>query len=87
MKKIIFAMVFVFATGTMMNANVSTETPITTTAKAIEIVEDFGCASDCVRWARGNTFEIAEDIGDHPNDDDMYMEIYMRYYTGCLRGC
>lgn len=80
-------MVFVFATGIMMNANTSNEKEIKSVKNAVETEEYFGCAGDCVRWAKSTTFEIAEDIGDHPNDDDMYMEIYMRYYTGCLRGC
>ena len=42
MKKIILGLVFVFATGTMINAN-----SFSTTKKAIE-VEEVGCARDCV---------------------------------------
>jgi hypothetical protein len=44
MKKLILS--FVFATGTMMNANTSNEILIIPTIKTVEIIEDFGCASD-----------------------------------------
>ena len=75
MKKIILAMVFVFATGTMMNANTSIE--------IVNTVEEIGVASDCVKWARDLVFDAAAENGDHPNDDPVYMQAYMALYTNC----
>lgn len=51
------------------------------------MVEEFGCASDCVKWARDGVLQIAADIGEDPNSQDFYMEIYMKDYKGCLKGC
>ena len=65
MKKIILAIIFVFATGIMLNAKSSNDKLLTLNTESTEIIEEFGCASDCVRWARDITFVIAEDIGDH----------------------
>ena len=87
MKKLILAIVFVFATGTMMNANSSNYETIKPLIISIEVEEDFGCASDCVRWARAEVFEAAGDNGDHPNDHPVYMEAYMFLYTGCYNNC
>jgi hypothetical protein len=63
MKKLILAMVFVFATGTMMNANTSNEIITTPAIKTVEIVEDFGCAGDCVRTSKLQALEFTEDWG------------------------
>lgn len=88
MRKLILSLVFVLATGsTLMNATVSNGETSPTTKEVIVVDEDFGCAGDCVRWALGTTLAIAEDIGENPNEDMMYMAIYMRYYSGCLKGC
>jgi hypothetical protein len=87
MKKLILAVAFVFATGTMMNANSSNDEVLSINSETIEIVEEFGCASACAGWAKSLTLAIAQDIGEDPNSDDMYMAIYKRYYTGCLAGC
>ena len=54
-------MVFVFATGTMMNANTSVEDK---NIKNIEVVEDFGCRSDCNSDARYWAMELSEDQDD-----------------------
>jgi hypothetical protein len=43
MKKLILALVFVFATGTMVNANSSS-----TLNDSVVEVEEVGCARDCV---------------------------------------
>ncbi|MEO9501714.1 MAG: hypothetical protein ABJH82_10480 [Polaribacter sp.] len=48
MKKLILTMAVVFATGTMMNATSSDEEITTPIKENIEIVEDFGCARNCV---------------------------------------
>jgi hypothetical protein len=87
MKKVILSLVFVLATGiTFMNVNSSnTEEIIIPTAKNIEVVEEFGRASDCVRWAKGLVFEFADSNNENPNDYQFYMDVYMRYYTGCLK--
>lgn len=52
-------------------------------APSLEFEED-GKASDCARWARGETFMLANHYGEHPNDDPFYMEFYMELYTNCL---
>ena len=49
MKKLILGMVFVFATGTMMNANSSIDGIVNT---EIEDIQVLGCASECVSDAR-----------------------------------
>ena len=81
MKKLILAMFFVFATGTMMNANSSNEINESIKGEFIEV----GPAGDCVKWAKGIVYEIAGNNNQHPNDEEFYLRIYMRYYTGCLR--
>lgn len=50
---------------------------------AINYEDDFGCASDCVQTARSMVFEAANENGDHPNDDPIYMDAYMFLYTNC----
>ena len=57
------------------------------TKEAIEVVEEFGCASDCVQWAKGLVFEFADSNNEDPNEYQFYMNANMRYYTGCLGGC
>ena len=47
MKKVLLSLVFVFATGTMMNANNSNEY--------------FGCAGECVGDSRAAALAFAED--------------------------
>ncbi|PQJ76698.1 hypothetical protein [Polaribacter glomeratus] len=88
MKKVFLILVFVLATGTsFMNASSANDEFLPITKPVIEIEEDFGCASRCVGWARGLVVDFAERNEDDPNDNQFYMDIYMRYYTGCLRGC
>ena len=88
MKKLILCLVFIFTTGTNFLSAESTEINVVIDSEIIKISEDdFGCASDCVQWAKGLVFELADNNNDDPNDYQFYMDIYMRYYTGCLRGC
>ena len=86
MKKLILAMVFVFATGIMMNANTSNEEITTPTIKeeVIEIVEDFGCASDCVRSSKAIVFEEAAEEGRGASMDDYMLEYGYCYYSNCV---
>lgn len=87
MKKVILGMVFVFATGTMMNATSSNEEIKTSKIEVIEVVEDFGCASDCVRSARATILEASETLGEDPNDhmDDYMLEYGYCYYNNCVQ--
>lgn len=88
MKKVILSLVFVLATGmSFINAASTNDEILPTTKEAIEVVEEFGCASDCVQWSKSNVLQIADNNNESPNDYQFYMDIYMRYYTGCLRGC
>lgn len=72
-------MVFVFATGTMMNANSSNEETKKTATKSMEVEEYFGCARDCVDSAMEETFEDAVDNGTLPLVSD-----YMDNYRACF---
>ena len=72
-------MFFVFATGTMMNANSTNEIIITPTTETVEIVEDFGCAGDCVRTSKLQTLEFTEDW----DNDQQLVDNYMILYTIC----
>lgn len=74
MKKVFSFLPVVLFTSTLISA-----------APIVQFEED-GRASDCVRWARGETFLVAAAHGDHPNDDPAYMEFYMELYTNCLEG-
>jgi hypothetical protein len=42
--------------------------------------------SDCVRYARHHTLIVANDLGQHPNDDweGLYLDVYMHFYNGCI---
>lgn len=71
-------MVFVFATGTMMNASGSNDEFIESITEYKEIAEDFGCARDCVNDALG---VVAPGRG-HVKDD-MLMVIYKYAYVNC----
>lgn len=75
MKKHILSLVFVLATGvTFLNANQSDETK--------EIVEEFGCASDCVQAAKEGALLFSEDHEDRGEGSEL-MENYMMFYTSC----
>ena len=76
MKKVILSLVFVFATGTMMNANSTNEIIITPTTETVEIIKDFGCASACVGDSKAAALAFAQ-------DDESLVETYMGFYTSC----
>jgi len=85
MKKLILSLVFLLAVGvSFINAS-SNDEVLPNSKEAIEVVEEFGCASDCVSWAKERVFEIAYDANQHPNDEPLYMEIYMRDYSLCYK--
>ena len=85
MKKLILAMVFVFTTGTMINANSSNEEIVKPNIKEkVEMVEDFGCASNCVRKSRNLVQAMADFINVDPNfyvSNGTYMELYTNCYN------
>lgn len=82
MKKIILAMVFVFATGTMMNANTSNEKEIKSVKNAVETEEYFGCASDCNSAAREGALLLSEDHSNRGAGGEL-MENYRMLYQSC----
>jgi hypothetical protein len=52
MRKLILSLVFLLSVGgTLMNAKASNDEILSTSKEAIAVVEDFGCARDCVNSA------------------------------------
>lgn len=82
MKKLILSLVFVLATGTMMNAICSNDEYIETKTEDIDTVELFGCASDCVVSAKGRAKFLAlmMDVGDVDAFKILYADCY---YSNC----
>lgn len=77
MKKYILSLVFVLATGiTLLNANQSDETK--------EIVEEFGCASDCVQTAKEGALLLSSDTDDTSIEGEL-MEHYRSLYYFCYQ--
>lgn len=88
MKKLLLALVLVFATGMFVNANSSSDEVIlaeveNTVAHADEF---FGCASDCVKASKKKIKDAAEVLGEDPNDhvDDFLEEYHDCYYSNCV---
>ena len=75
-------MVFVLATGTIMNASSTNEEVILTSSETIEIVEDFGCASDCNSAAREGARAMSSDQEDTSSSGEL-MEKYKEFYGSC----
>ncbi|UAM97893.1 hypothetical protein K8354_16635 [Polaribacter litorisediminis] len=88
MKKVILSLVFVLATGTMMNANTSNEEIATPTTETIEVVEDFGCRGECNADARAGALAFATDHEDRSSEGELY-GLWELFYTTCVdaRGC
>ncbi|APZ45811.1 hypothetical protein BW723_05650 [Polaribacter reichenbachii] len=85
MKKLILSLVFVLVTGTsFMNAISTNDEILPTTKEAIEVVEEFGCASDCTRSTRAEFLEAAEVLGVDPNE---HIDQYIANYTACYNDC
>jgi len=82
MKKLILAMVFVFATGTIMNATSTTTEIKTQKTVAIKFVVDFGCASDCNSAAREGALLLSEDHTDRGAGGEL-MNNYSMLYQSC----
>ena len=82
MRKVILSLVFVFATGvSFINANSSNDEFLPVTNEVIVVVEDFGCARDCV----DRTLEL---FGDSPGDlpqQEIVMALYLEQYGKCLK--
>lgn len=88
MKKVLLSLAFVLAIGSSaVNASSSDEIISTTSTENTEIVEDFGCASDCVSFAKSETFKVANAFNEHPNDDlGYYLGFYNDLYADCYYG-
>ncbi|SHM91209.1 hypothetical protein [Polaribacter sp. KT 15] len=85
MKKVILSLVFVLATGTtLMNASSSNDEFLPNTTETIEMVEEFGCARDCVDAALGATFEDAVDNAELPSMDFYHNAYENCYYSNCV---
>lgn len=81
MKKVILSLVFVLATGvSFMNATVSNDEVLPITKEAIEVAEEFGCASNCVRTSKRQALEFTSDW----SDDEKLVDNYMVLYTICI---
>ena len=76
MKKLILGMVFVFATGTMLNAN---------TVKVNTIPDEFECAE--LAWNKADKLNATytEASGNSYSDWDMW-ELTNSYYESCMNG-
>jgi hypothetical protein len=85
MKKIILSLVFVLATGmSFINATATNDEILPTTKEAIEVVEEFGCASGCNSLAREGALVLSsnhEDRGEGSELMDRYSELYFHCYT------
>jgi len=88
MKKDLLSLAFVLAiSSSAVNASSSDEIISTTSIENIEIFEEFGCASDCVSFAKSETFMVANAFGEHPNDDlEFYLDFYNDLYADCYYG-
>jgi len=83
MKKVILSLVFVLAAGVMfINATSSNDGVIPNTEEANKIIEDFGCASDCVQTAREGALWEVSDHDDRSFEGEL-TQAYMRYYNTC----
>jgi hypothetical protein len=81
MKKLILGMVFVFATGTMMNASTSIE-ELDINFKNSE-VEVEGPGRECVNWASSVTISHANQP-DNTGDPNDYLWLYHNAYNFCM---
>mgnify|MGYP003631535825 FL=1 len=81
MKKVILSL----ATGmSFMNATSTNDEILPTTKEAIEVVEEFGCASDCTRSTRAAHIMAATILGVDAND---YIDEYLLNYAACYYNC
>lgn len=76
MRKLILSLIFILAIGiSFINANQSNETT--------EMVEEYGCASDCVSASKeGALWEVGED-GDRSAGGAL-VQAFQRYYGACM---
>ncbi len=84
MKKIVLSFVFILAVAIQMSANTDPDKKEDVKKQVITEAEIPGCASDCVQSSSALVFEAAEENGEHPNDDPIYMIAYRVLYYGCL---
>lgn len=83
MKKVFLSLAFVLAiSSSAVNASSSDEIVSTRSTENIEIVEDFGCASDCVSTAKEGALAFAEDQTDRSPTGEL-MGYYKMFYASC----
>ena len=60
-------------------------TSLMSVSPSVEVAEEDGRASDCVRMARSVVMTTAAEFGHDPNVDyfEGYMELYHRLYNAC----
>ncbi len=84
MKKVILSLVFVLATGTsFINASSSNVEYIDSKSETKEILEEFGCARDCVDAAMEKVFLEATADLQEPTISDYLEEYEFCYITNC----
>ncbi len=82
MKRLILSLVFLLAVGvSFINAS-SNDEVLPNSKEAIEVVEEFGCASDCVQASREGALAFAEDHEDRSPEGEL-MQLYGNFYTAC----
>ena len=64
-----------------MNATSNNEEILPTPKEAVEVFEEFGCASNCVRTSKRQALEFTEDW----SDDETLVDNYMILYTICIQ--
>ncbi|PQJ76695.1 hypothetical protein [Polaribacter glomeratus] len=84
MKKVILSLVFVLATGmSFMNATATNDEILPTTKVAIEVVEEFGCYSECNSDARAGALAFSEDVEDRSVNGELY-GLWRDFYGACI---
>jgi hypothetical protein len=85
MKKVFLSLAFVLAIGSSaVNASSSDEIIPTTSTENIQIVEEFGCASDCVQTAKQGALLLSSDTEDTSTEGEL-MEHYRSLYYFCYQ--
>lgn len=89
MKKLILSLVFVLVTGTsFLNASSNNDEISLRTKDVVEVIENFGCRSECNSDARAGALAFAEDHEDRSVDGELF-GLWRDFYGSCVaaRGC
>jgi hypothetical protein len=83
MRKLILSLVFIFATGVMINANTSDKKRTELKKESAENFEEFGCYSDCNTIARQSAIALSSDHTDRSTGGELF-HIWNAVYGSCL---